>query len=183
MKKNNVYYSFIPKVSSSAGIVIIIDKQMPVLRIGEDISMWRTTPEFELRNGEYSDYHMGSNGVILISKAFMSVLEDFMPNDYPVEFLPALVRSEKYGDRLYYIIYYKKVFGVVDKKLSKYTDNAITVTAYLYEKVKDLPFFPDEGLTLPAKLCGSLVVNDEVYKALKKHKMLCGLEIYKQYAY
>jgi len=180
MKSKNIFYTFIEKASTKAGVMMIVDKTKTVLRIG-DKERWRNTPEFDLLNGEYSNYHSGSNGVILVSEKFKNILSSFLPDDYPLEFLPAQVRSGVYGNRVYYIIYYKSVFGVVDKTHSKYADDAITVTAFSYEVVKDLPVFPDEGLG--DNLCFSMVVNREVYKALKKNEMLVGLDVLKRYAY
>ena len=102
------------------------------------------------------------------------LIEQNLPADYPLEFLPVKTMSEEYGENLYYIIHFTKIFDVIDEKHSKYVPgtDSIAVPCIDYNKAKDLDFFNSTARR------GSFIVSDKIKKLMKKRKLDTGIEFW-----
>ena len=168
------FYKFIPKGNDKAGGVLYApsDWPYPIARDGEEVKNWKSLI-VELKYGEYCPYHMCIGGANMVSEELKNVLESFIqPNNDDVEFLPIKARSKEYGNRIYYILHFKKIFDVIDKENTVYvpgTDSIIKVRVD-YKKVKELKIFNSQPVI------NDIIVSKEVYKAIKKNKLDLGLE-------
>lgn len=109
----------------------------------------------------------------MVSEELKNLLESFIqPDNDDIEFLPIKARSKEYGNRIYYILHFKKIFDVIDKENTVYvpgTDSIIKVRVD-YNKVKKLKIFNSQPVI------NDIIVSKEVYKAIKKNKLDLGLE-------
>ena len=98
---------------------------------------------FELRNGTYAPFMSSNVCASFVSEDLKQFLEENLPKDFPLEFLPIKIISKEYGDKLYYLIHFTIVFDVIDEERSKRIPSTgdITVPCLKYEKVKELDFF------------------------------------------
>lgn len=168
------FYKFIPKGNDKAGGVLYApsDWPYPIARDGEEVKNWKSLI-VELKYGEYCPYHMCIGGANMVSEELKNLLESFIqPDNDDIEFLPIKARSKEYGNRIYYILHFKKIFDVIDKENTVYvpgTDSIIKVRVD-YNKVKKLKIFNSQPVI------NDIIVSKEVYKAIKKNKLDLGLE-------
>jgi hypothetical protein len=60
--------------------------------------------EFELKDGEYLPF-MNSNVIAnFANEDLKNLIQEIVPADYPLEFYPIRVKSEKYGNKIYYLV-------------------------------------------------------------------------------
>ena len=62
----------------------------------------------KLRDGEYRPFHLCIGGANLVNQEMKELFETFIKNNDDIEFLPVKTVSEIYGDRIYYIMHFKK---------------------------------------------------------------------------
>ena len=136
---------------------------------GEPVKNWENII-MKLKDGLYTDFSSCVGGANLVSIEFKEVVEKFIPNDYPLEFLPVKAESEKYGNRTYYIMHFKKIFDVIDKRHTVYVDGTDCVIKVCldYQKSKDLHIFN----TQPA--INDVIVSGELRRMLRKYKLDLG---------
>ena len=60
---------------------------------GEPVKKWENII-MKLKDGLYTDFSSCVGGANLVSIEFKEVVEKFIPNDYPLEFLPVKAESE-----------------------------------------------------------------------------------------
>lgn len=103
----------------------------------------------------------------LVSKEFKELVEQFIPEGYPVEFIPAKAMSEVYGERQYYFLHFLKYEDAImlDKsKVIYHDDGSYTVAVPVIDmsKVRNLHFFMVDavcGLTISSELRLALIKN------------------------
>jgi hypothetical protein len=126
---------------------------------------------FQLEGGPYAPF-MGSNAIVeLVCKELKQLIEDNIPPDTPVEFIPAKIVSEGYGDKTYYIINIIEIYAdVIDQAHSKRIPETgdITVPCYFYEKCKDLVLFQASRFSPP-------IVSNNLKKIIIKEKLNGGI--------
>lgn len=89
------YFNLIMDAKDKIGGTLYAPKETDTLLIkdAKDVIGWRNLV-FTLKNGIYTPYHMANIGCNLLSDEFKDTIEEFIPIDYPVEFLPVKVQSE-----------------------------------------------------------------------------------------
>lgn len=126
----------------------------------------------ELRDGEYCSFHECDAGANMISEELKNLLISFIGENENVEFLPVKARSEKYGDRTYYIMHFKIIYDVIDTENTVYVPGTdiITKVRIDQEKAQGLKVFN----TQPA--INDVIISEDVYQAIKRNKLDMGLE-------
>lgn len=127
---------------------------------------------FTLKGGVYTPF-MNSNVLAnFANKDLKLLIEDNLPECYPLEFLPIKTISEEHGDNLYYIIHFTKIFDVIDEENSiRVSATSSIVKPYLdYAKVKDLDFFNST-----ARING-IIVSGKIKRLMKKNRLDAGIE-------
>ena len=129
---------------------------------------------FELRKGDYAPYMASNVSARFISFELKELFEEFLPDNYPLEFIPMKIKSERFGDKTYYIPHFKVVFDVIDVKHSKVIPETgvITVPCIDYEKAKDLDIFNNSAYF------DSVVVSDRVKSEMKKRELDVGIQFW-----
>jgi hypothetical protein len=167
------YFNLIMDAKDKIGGTLYAPKETDTLLIkdAKEVIGWRNLV-FTLKNGIYTPYHMANIGCNLLSDEFKDTIEEFIPNDYPVEFLPVKVQSEEYGEKQYYIMHFKIIFDVIDPKNTIYVPETKSIIKLCLdkEKVKDLDIFNSQ----PA--INDIIVSDNLRKAIKKNKLDFGIE-------
>ena len=129
---------------------------------------------FQLKGGMYAPFMNSNVNPYFANEELKQLIEQNLPADYPLEFLPVKTMSEEYGENLYYIIQFTKIFDVIDEKHSKYVPgtDSIAVPCIDYNKAKDLDFFNSTARR------GSFIVSDKIKKLMKKRKLDTGIEFW-----
>lgn len=112
-------------------------------------------------------------GANMVNQDLKELLQSFISNDDDVEFLPVKAISELYGNQIYYIMHFKKIFDVIDTKNTIYvkgTTDSILKLKLDYNKVKNLNIFNSQPVI------NDVVISNEVRKSIKKNKLDFGLE-------
>lgn len=107
----------------------------------------------------------------MVSEELKELLESFVQDDPNIEFLPVKAISAEYGDRIYYILHFRKIYDVIDKKNTIYvegTDSIIKLRVD-YEKTKNLKIFNSQ----PA--INDIIVSADIRRAIRKNKLNLGL--------
>lgn len=126
---------------------------------------------FVLTNGEYAPIMVSNVRAKFVSEQMKLLIEQYIPEDYPLEFIATDVKSELLGNRLYYLVHFTTVFDVIDLEHSRlFSPTNITIPVLCYEKVKDLDFF-----TTTARSEG-MIVSDALMKEMKKKHFEVGFE-------
>jgi hypothetical protein len=99
-----------------------------------------------------------------------NLIQEITPADYPLEFYPIQVKSEEYGDKIYYLIHLKTIFDVSDKENSVWVVNSITKPCIDYNKAEDLDFFN------ASNAINEIMVSDKMKKMMQKNKLDIGIE-------
>lgn len=169
MKK---YYELILDGNDKIGGSLYAPPQWPypISRDGIEVKNWKSLI-LELKNGDYCPFHTCNKGANLVSKELKDLLESFLDNNHEIDFFPVQVTSAQYGDRVYYIMHFRKIYDVADRKNSIYASSGrevsdITILRLDPEKVKDLKVFNSSSAI------NSVFVTSEIRKAIKK----AGLE-------
>lgn len=127
---------------------------------------------FSLVNGIYMPYHAANIGCNLIDYELKKIIKKYIPENYPIEFLPVKVQSNEYGEREYYIIHFKIIFDVIDPINSLYVEgNKNIIKPCLdFNKVKYLDIFNSR----PA--INDIIISERLKKEIIKHKLNIGME-------
>lgn len=123
---------------------------------------------YELQDGRYCSFDRAPNRVRVVDDDLKTLLESYAEKEY-VEFIPVIIRSERYGDRQYYIMHFKKIYDVIDEENTVYCpENSIIKLRVDYKKVKDLHVFNSQPLI------NDLIVSRKVYSEIKRRKLNFG---------
>ena len=120
---NIKYYKIIVKGNDKIGGVLYAPDNWPypIAKDGEEVKNWNTLI-VKLRDGEYRPFHLCIGGANLVNQEMKELFETFIKNNDDIEFLPVKTVSEIYGDRIYYIMHFKKIFDVIDRKKTIYVE-------------------------------------------------------------
>ena len=170
---NMKYHRIIIKGNDKIGGVLYAPEHWPypIARDGEEVKNWESLI-VNLKDGAYRPFHMCIGGANLVSQEMKELFESFIKNSDDIEFLPVKAESELYGDRIYYIMHFKKVFDVIDRKHTIYTEGTDSILRLRldYDKVKSLNVFNSRPVI------NDVIVSDEVRKSIKKNKLDLGIE-------
>ena len=131
---------------------------------------------YSLVHGVYRDFMGVTSGGNIVSEELKNVIEQFIPSDYPIEFLPITIHSDLYGDRVYYFLHFTKIFDVINLEdcdcggREKTMDNIIK-TCLDAEKVEGLPIFNSRPYI------GDVIISDDLKKAIKRRKLDKGASL------
>lgn len=147
------------------------DWPCPIACDAEDVKNWQSLV-VELRDGIYRHFNVCTGGANLISKEFKDILCLYIPSDYDVEFLPVKVVSKDFGDKVYYILHFTKIFNVIDKETTLYAKgiDVIIKVSLDYSKVKKLHLFNTQPTI------NDVIISEKVCKHLKKAGLAEGVE-------
>lgn len=165
------YYKIIVDGYDELGGVFYAPSNLPypITRDGEDVGNWHP-PIIELKDGIYRHFNL-CNGSYMLSEEFKNILCSYIPMDYPVEFLPVLISSVDYGNRIFYVLHFTKIFDVIDKQNTIYIEGTdIVLKVRLdYEKVKNLHLFNSQPVN-------DVIVSAKLRNRLKKEGLDKGVE-------
>ena len=92
----------------------------------------------------------------------MNLIQSIVPVGYPLEFYPIRVKSEEYGNKIYYMIHFKIIFDVIDTKNSVWIGDSIAKPWIDYQKAKDLDFFN------ASNAINEIMVSDRIKKLMQE---------------
>jgi hypothetical protein len=172
------YYKFIVKGNDMVGGVLYspADWPYPISRDAEPVDNWQSLV-VELKDGVYRPFHACTGGANLVSQELRDLLMSFCGNDSCLEFLPIKAISEEFGNKIYYIMHFKKIFDVIDKQNTIYVEGTDSIIKLRLDsnKVNGLKIFN----TQPA--VNDIIVSEDVYKAIKREKLNLGLDFMQIY--
>lgn len=167
------FYKLIVKGNNKVGGVLYAPEKWPypIASDGINVENWETLT-VTLKDGEYRPFHLCVGGANMVSEEFKKIIEDNAGEDSDLEFLPVKAYSDKYGDRVYYIMHFKKIYDVIDPKNTVYVEgtNSIIKLRLDFQKAKDLNVFNSQPII------NDVIISDKIYKAIKKNKLDLGLE-------
>ena len=167
------YYDLISDGNDKVGGVLIGPKSLeyPMARDGKDVTNWQDIV-VKLEDGKYCPMHLGVKGANVVDDAFKELIESFIGDVDYLEFLPIKAVSPIYGEKRYYILHFKKIFDVVDKKHSVYIPGTKSLVKLAVDKKKV------EGLHIfnSSTYINAIIVSEELFKAIKKNKLYMGLD-------
>ena len=167
------YYRIIVKGNDKIGGVLYAPEHWPypIARDGEDVKNWGSLV-VKLQDGAYRPFHMCIGGANLVNEELKALLVTFIENSDDIEFLPIQAVSEEYGNKTYYIMHFTKIFDVIDRKHSIYTEgtDSIFTLRLDYEKAKSLNVFNSQPVI------NDVIVSEQVRKSIKKNKLDLGIE-------
>lgn len=171
---NTKYYKFIAKGDEKTGGVLYSpnDWPYPIANDGEDVKNWQSLV-VKLKDGKYRPFHLCVGGANMVNQSLKELLQSFIGADDNVEFLPVKAISEIYGNQVYYIMHFKKIFDVIDVENTIYAKGATDSIIKLrldYNKTKDLDVFNSQPFI------NDIIVSDRVRKSIRKSKLDFGLE-------
>jgi len=131
--------------------------------------------EFTLQDGEYLPFMNSNVMAIFVNEDLKKLIDEIVPEEYPLEFLPIKVKSEEYGDRTYYLIHFKIVFDVIDEVNSVRipSTKSIAIPYIDYNKAKDLDFFNHTARF------NDIIVSDKMKKLMKQRNLDTGIDFVK----
>lgn len=166
------YYKFIVKVNDKGGVLYAPDSwPYPIARDGQEVKNWESLV-VELRDGQYRPFHMCIGGANMVNQALKDLLQSYVTSANDIEFLPVKAISKEYGNQIYYIMHFKKIFDVIDPQNTLYVEGTDTILKLRldYNKVKSLNVFNSQPVI------NDIIVSDEVRKSIQKNKLDFGLE-------
>lgn len=146
-------------------------RDFPLANDAQEVPDWQDIV-LELRDGEYCPLHFCVKGANVVDDAFKELIESFIGEVDYLEFLPIKAVSPIYGEKRYYIMHFKKIFDVIDKKHSAYipgTKNLVKL-AVDPKKVDGLHIFNSDSYSR------AIIVSEQLFKAIKKNKLYMGLD-------
>lgn len=122
---------------------------------------------FTLKDGEYAPYMISNVCCYLADEDLKQLIEEVIPEGYPLELLPVRVTSKEYGDKTYYLIHFTELLDVVDRKHSKYIPGTKDIVIPYVDplKAKELDFFNCDVHP------NHFFVSDKMRKLMKKRKL------------
>ncbi|WP_418834074.1 imm11 family protein [Phocaeicola sp.] len=166
---NIKYYKIIVKGNDKIGGVLYAPDNWPypIAKDGEEVKNWNTLI-VKLRDGEYRPFHLCIGGANLVNQEMKELFETFIKNNDDIEFLPVKTVSEIYGDRIYYIMHFKKIFDVIDRKKTIYVEGTDSILKLRldYDKVKSLNIFNSQPVI------NDIIVSEQVKKSIKKTNLI-----------
>jgi len=129
--------------------------------------------EFELKGGNYLPFMNSNTNANFANEDLKNLIQEIVPSDYPLEFYPIRVKSDEYGNKIYYLIHFKIIFDVIDKKNSVWVVNSIAKPCIDYEKAKDLDFFN------ASNAINEIMVSDTMKKLMRQRKLDAGIDFCK----
>lgn len=174
MKKKKKFYFLLLKDDKKVGVLY---KPIGVdTRFGTEVIPVEAYEHivFELKDGMYAPFINSNCCAHFVDVDLKLVIEENIPKDYPLEFLPIKTISQEYGGKQYYLIHFTKIFDVIDEVHSKRIPEtgAITVPCIDYEKAKDLDFFNSTAYS------DGFIVSDKIKKLMKKRGLDVGIEFW-----
>ena len=166
------YYKFIVKGNDKGGVLYAPDSwPYPIARDGQEVKNWESLV-VELRDGQYRPFHMCIGGANMVNQALKDLLQSYVTSANDIEFLPVKAISKEYGNQIYYIMHFKKIFDVIDPQNTLYVEGTDTILKLRldYNKVKSLNVFNSQPVI------NDIIVSDEVRKSMQKNKLDFGLE-------
>lgn len=128
--------------------------------------------KFTLQDGAYTHY-MGANiGANFVSSELKQLIESYIPNNYPLEFIPVQILSEIFGNKEYFIMHFTRIFDVIDTENTVYIPgmNSIIKVCLSQEKVINLHIFNSQPSI------NDVIISEKLRKDMKKLKMDVGIE-------
>jgi len=168
--KRKQFYRFLLKDIKGQGVLFA--PKGTDTRFGEDVfpvENWENT-EFTLKGGIYLPFMNSNTTANFANEELRNLIQEIVPADYPLEFYPIQVKSEEYGDKIYYLIHFKIIFDVIDEKNSVWVVNSIAKPWIDYEKAKNLDFFNSK-----ARING-IMISDKMKKLMQQRKLDIGIE-------
>jgi hypothetical protein len=173
------YFKWISDGYYKSGGVLYAPKEVAsqIAKDGEEVKY--NNLEFTLNDGIYMPYHSAVGGANLVDEELKKIIEKYVPKDYPIEFLPVKAKSEKYGEKQYYIMHFKKIFDVLDRDNCVYNtflpkeDSSIIIPCLNSNKLAGLHIFNTR------KNINDIIISDELRKKIKKSKLDIGIEFYR----
>ncbi len=166
------YYEFVVKGNAKGGVLYAPKSwPRPIAEDGKEVGNWQSLV-VELKDGPYRHFHMCVGWANMVSVDMMNLLQSLIGVNDDLEFLPVRVVSKEYGDKIYYIMHFKRVFDVIDKERTVYLPGTETIIKPWvdYEKVKDLEIFNSRPLI------NDVIVSARIRKEIRKNKLDDGLE-------
>lgn len=166
------FYELILKYNKNHGVLIAPEGTDS--RFGEDVlpvKDWENIV-FKLDKGIYLPFMNSNTVAYFANKELKQLIEENIPQNYPLELLPIETHSRQYGKRIYYLIHFTKIFEITDKENSiRIPETNSIVKPYIdYEKAKDLDFFNSDIYI------NEIIVSDKIKKLMKKHKLDTGIK-------
>lgn len=170
--KKKRFYFLLPKDNKRNGVAYA--PQGTDTQWGRDVDdvIGYESMVFELRRGCYTPYLCTNICAELICGELKDLVEQYLPDNYPLEFLPIKITSKDYGDKVYYLPHFKIIFDVINVEASKKEDDIITVPCIDYEKSKELDFFNSIAYS------DGYVVSDKIKREMKKKNLDFGIEFW-----
>ena len=167
------YYKLIIDGNDTLGGVLYAPSSVPypIARDGQEVKNWQSLV-LELRDGVYCHFHACTGGANIISEEFTKLIESFTGDNNEIEYLPVKVISKEYGDRIYYILHFRKIFDVIDKAKTIYAKDTDVILRVRLDnnKTKNLIIFNSQ----PA--INDVIVCEDLYKAIKRNHYDLGIE-------
>ena len=171
------YYKIILDGYDKKGGVIYTpeDIRLGIIEDAKEVDNSIYDMKFTLKDGEYTHF-MGSNfGNKFISKELKELIENYIPKEYPLVFVPVHVYSNLYGNKDYFILHFDIIFDVLDRDNCIYLPDTgdicdIVKPCFSLEKIKNLNIFNSRPII------NDINVSDKLRKDMKKHKMDMGIE-------
>jgi hypothetical protein len=134
---------------------------------------------FTIFDGEFAPFHNSNTRAHFVNEELKNLIKDFLPQNYPLEFLPIIIHNNQWGDKQYYLLHFTEIFDVIDLGHSKILPSTgdIAVPAICYEKAKDLDFFN----SIAYKDC--FIVSDKLRKEMKKRGLDRGMQFWEWKSY
>jgi len=166
------YYEFVVKGNAKGGVLHAPESwPRPIAIDGEEVRNWKSLV-VELKDGPYRNFHMCVGWANMVSVNLKDLLQSLIGDKEYLEFLPVQAVSEEYGNKVYYIMHFKKIFDVIDKERTIYVPNTDSIIKpWLdYQKVKDLSIFNSRPII------NDIIVSSRVRKEIVNHKLNDGLD-------
>lgn len=174
--KRGAYYKIVIDGDDKRGGTLYAPSSVPypIACDAKEVMDWQSL-ELELKDGEYCHFHTCNKGANIVSRELKNLFESFA-GDVPgkdMEFLPVKVHSEKYGDREYFIMHFKKLYDVIDPLNTVYVEgtDSIIKPCFSVKKVGGMKVF--NSITSMNRV----FVTKEVRNAILKNHLDMGIEL------
>ena len=172
--KQMKYFEIILDGYDKFGGVLYAPKEVKygIVEDSEEVDKSVFNMTFTLKDGGYTHF-LGSNiGAHFVSAELKQLIESYISDEYPLEFIPVQILSEIYGNKEYFIIHFTKIFDVIDPENTVYIPdtNSIIKVCLSQAKVKDLHIFNTRPYV------NYVIISEKLRKDMRKLKMNVGIE-------